>query len=358
MRSRCLFVLSVLAVVSFAACGQIVFQDYFEQYDIELASDLSVEGEPSGNWTTSDMADNATRMFATSNYGGTKLWISNIDGTVLTSKGIEVNADTFYEFSAVLLAETSRTGRGVDATYDILLGSDPASATSVLGGLVAVLAVGDDEVTPNSKADQIFENNFTTGSVGAEDKLYIVITRIGTHEGLDAAWFGVDDVVLSIPTPIDVVESNGATEVSEDGVSDSIEIIANGVGPDDVEITVTPGNQLDLGQGAGAAVTVILSQEPNNRHTINVMTADDDIIREQPTGTISYTVVSADPVFDSFVIADTIVQISDNDPFCGDEDTIYMLGDLNRDCYINMLDIAVFAIDWMSCTDPAESLCL
>ena len=350
--------MSVFALVSFAACGEIIFQDDFEQYDIEYASDLSVSDVPTGNWTASDMTDDATRTFTTGNYGGTSLWISNIDGTILTSRGIDIAANTYYEFSAVLLAETSRTGRGVDATYDIIVGSDPGSATSVIGGPVSVIAVGDDEVTPDSKEDQIFTNSFETGIVNPGDRLFIVITRVGTHEGLDAAWFGADDVLLRVLTPIEIVESDGSTSVSEDGLNDSYEIVVNGIPEQGVEITVTPDDQLDIGQGAGISVTVNFLHGQSNIYLVNVQAVDDDFSEGPHTGTISYSVFSGDPLLSSFLLNDTTVTVGDNDPFCGDENTIYLPGDLNMDCYINLLDLAVFAIDWMACTNPADPLCL
>jgi hypothetical protein len=40
---------------------------------------------------------------------------------------------------------------------------------------------------------------------------------------------------------------------------------------------------------------------------------------------------------------------------CGQAGTVYLLGDLNKDCYVNILDFSVFAADWLKCTDPADT---
>ncbi len=36
----------------------------------------------------------------------------------------------------------------------------------------------------------------------------------------------------------------------------------------------------------------------------------------------------------------------------------YIDGDLNRDCYVNLEDFALFSQDWLQCSDPAEETCM
>jgi enediyne biosynthesis protein E4 len=43
--------------------------------------------------------------------------------------------------------------------------------------------------------------------------------------------------------------------------------------------------------------------------------------------------------------------------FCGDVGTAYKLTDLNEDCEVNLVDLAFFAGEWLSCTHPANSAC-
>ncbi len=42
---------------------------------------------------------------------------------------------------------------------------------------------------------------------------------------------------------------------------------------------------------------------------------------------------------------------------CGDPGTVYLPGDLNHDCYIDLEDFAIFSNYWLQCTDPDNSNC-
>lgn len=42
---------------------------------------------------------------------------------------------------------------------------------------------------------------------------------------------------------------------------------------------------------------------------------------------------------------------------CGDPGTQYLDYDYNTDCYVNLVDFAVFAGVWLQCTDPAQAAC-
>ena len=44
-------------------------------------------------------------------------------------------------------------------------------------------------------------------------------------------------------------------------------------------------------------------------------------------------------------------------PGCGEPGTVYYDGDLNQDCYVNLLDFGVMAGEWMHCSDPCEVGC-
>ena len=42
---------------------------------------------------------------------------------------------------------------------------------------------------------------------------------------------------------------------------------------------------------------------------------------------------------------------------CGDLGTVYLQPDLNKDCYVDLLDFVLFADNWVKCTDPENSDC-
>lgn len=42
---------------------------------------------------------------------------------------------------------------------------------------------------------------------------------------------------------------------------------------------------------------------------------------------------------------------------CGDHETVYKNADLNRDCYVNLFDVAELTNNWLECTDPNSNNC-
>ena len=40
------------------------------------------------------------------------------------------------------------------------------------------------------------------------------------------------------------------------------------------------------------------------------------------------------------------------DPFCGDDEHSYPVGDLNQDCHVDLADLALFAAKWLECSAP------
>lgn len=44
--------------------------------------------------------------------------------------------------------------------------------------------------------------------------------------------------------------------------------------------------------------------------------------------------------------------VVDGKPQCGDEDHPYPLSDLNKDCRVNLFDLAMMAANWLKCTAP------
>lgn len=46
------------------------------------------------------------------------------------------------------------------------------------------------------------------------------------------------------------------------------------------------------------------------------------------------------------------VLVDGGKPQCGDSNHLYPLGDLNRDCRVNLTDLAIIVSNWLSCTHP------
>jgi len=196
-------VLMMAVALAAAASAGIIYSDDFQSYAV---------ANPAGadflaNWTVAGPGGaNSSRIFNTANFGGSRVWITLVDGMSITStNGIAISSDTNYQFSVMLASETFDGARQLKASYDLLVGQDAATATSLIGGPVEVIAAGDTYLVDDSKEDHIFTQNFTTGALNAGDTLFIQIKMIGAYAGTKP-FFCVDDVMVSeIPEPATLV---------------------------------------------------------------------------------------------------------------------------------------------------------
>ena len=119
---------------------------------------------------------------------------------------------------------------------------------------------------------------------------------------------------FAIPAAVTIVESGGSTDATEGGTGDSYTLVLSTAPSADVVITVTPNGQVDLGNGAGVAVTLTFTTANwDVPQTVNV-TAFDDLAAEGPhTAPITHTVSSSDTAYNGLTVADVVVNITDND---------------------------------------------
>ncbi|MCB0164665.1 MAG: lamin tail domain-containing protein, partial [Anaerolineae bacterium] len=115
--------------------------------------------------------------------------------------------------------------------------------------------------------------------------------------------------------------------ITEGGALDSYTIILNSVPTAAVTITITPGNQLDLGAGSGNAISLNFAADLTalDPQTVTVTAVDDAIAEGVHTGLINHTAASSDPNYNGGVItftvdttttvgsANVMVNITDND---------------------------------------------
>lgn len=185
-----------LVLVS-SATGATIFSDDFE-------SDAAADPAVMANWVHNGngTAPNASRLFDTGNYGGSRLWIAS-SANAAAGTGIDSTAtitllpNTPYEFSAALVAETNDPNRTATGTYDLLIG-----ATSLIGGPQPFSARGDDAVGgEDSYDDQYTTHLFDSGAGG---NLTISIAYNGTDS--TNPFVGIDNVSINqVPEPSTVV---------------------------------------------------------------------------------------------------------------------------------------------------------
>jgi endonuclease/exonuclease/phosphatase family metal-dependent hydrolase len=112
-----------------------------------------------------------------------------------------------------------------------------------------------------------------------------------------------------------VLQSAARLELVEGGATDSYQIALQSIPTADVQVTVQPDGQADLGAGAGVAI--VLTFTPANSlipQTVNVAAFNDASVEGAHTSTITHTLASGDSNYNGFGVPNVIAAIVDNDP--------------------------------------------
>ncbi len=148
-----------------------------------------------------------------------------------------------------------------------------------------------------------------------------------------------------------IQESGGSTEVIEGDDTPDEYTIALALQPDySVTVTVDPDEQLDVGDGRGNPVEIVIEPEDwDSPQPVTVTAFDDDVLEAEPhIGIISHYIASDDPDFDDKPLPSVFVTVLENE--CGAWGFYY--SDLNFDCIVNFKDFAIFATYWLTTFEP------
>ena len=159
--------------------------------------------------------------------------------------------------------------------------------------------------------------------------------------------------------PLLVIEPNtNPFEVIENhsGASYTIELEVPPSG--DVIVTVDPNgppeyNGADLDLGAGPGVPVILTFSDPFPQTVEVAAVDNDVLEGDRAATIVNRASSSTDSNYHGKTAKISVTIRDNE--CGHWG--YAPMDFNEDCWVNVVDFAIFVQFWLECSLPYEAGC-
>ncbi len=200
-------------------------------------------------------------------------------------------------------------------------------------------------------------------SVAEPEKVVWVVhkTRIADANFVewDDAYAGLVTVYVrdyAVPG-VKIREADGATAVSEQGGFDAYTMELLYPPTYNVTITIGTDGQTLVDVGAGGAETVQLvftSANWSEPRTVIVLAVDDDVLEGDHNSLITHTVSSLDGGYDGLAVRDVIVHVEDNE--CGAWG--YLLLDLNKDCLVNIADLAEFAAVWLECTQPYGENCL
>ncbi len=109
-------------------------------------------------------------------------------------------------------------------------------------------------------------------------------------------------------------ETDESTFVAEGGETDSYTVVLNSQPSGDVVITITPDEQLDIGQGDGAPAELTFTADNwDVPQTVVVLAVDDRLYEGPHSVTITHLVASDDPNYADIVLQPLTVSITDND---------------------------------------------
>lgn len=250
------------------------------------------------------------------NYHG--LLVSTVVATIIDTTGV-----TMVETGGT--TDVSENGPTSD-TYTIVLNSPPAVDVTITASPDSQSSLGlgpgnpitltftpadwnvDRLVVVTAVDDANIEGNHTSS---------ITHAVTSTDGGYDA--ITVSDVYANITdnevSGTSIAESADVTNVSEAGpTSDSYTVVLDSKPAADVAIIADPDDQVDLGDGPGAAITLTFTDGDWDRHQTVTVTAVDDAIDEgSHTATINHTSVSTDGDYNGVSIAGVTTIVADND---------------------------------------------
>lgn len=140
-------------------------------------------------------------------------------------------------------------------------------------------------------------------------------------------------------------QSDGSTNVTEGGATDSFDVALSTLPSDDVTITLTPGADVDLGSGAGVAIDLIFTTaDGTSAQTVTVTAFDDSDVEGTEVSTISISAASTDADYNS--LSDQVdVNVTDNDFESSGDLIISQYYEKGNDKYVEVTNIGDSSID-------------
>ncbi|BAZ15815.1 5'-nucleotidase/2',3'-cyclic phosphodiesterase [Calothrix sp. NIES-4071] len=116
-----------------------------------------------------------------------------------------------------------------------------------------------------------------------------------------------------VPPAVTITQSGGNTAVAEGGATDTFTVVLDSKPTSNVAVALNVGTQLT----ANANTLTFTSANWNVAQTVTVGAVDDAVVEGNHTGTITYTVTSADTSYNGISVAPVTASITDNDSVIG-----------------------------------------
>ncbi len=160
---------------------------------------------------------------------------------------------------------------------------------------------------------------------------------------------------------IRIVETNFSTDVTEQGATDTYDVVllypVEATKTVTVTINASVGDEtlVDVGSGPVAIAQLTFTDSDwMTPQTVTVSAIDDAVTEFVHTGTIVHSAASTDAGYNGLAVPSVTVYIEDND--CGAWG--YQDMDFNFDCVVDLADFADIAAAWLACTQPYGSNCV
>ena len=185
----------------------------------------------------------------------------------------------------------------------------------------------------------------------------------GTSWGYDGGYIkfelgyaGIDSWAAYVvyKSGITVAQSGDETRLSKTGGTDTYTIRLEQPPTDNVTVTVNCGLSLRLNDGEpGADLELVFTKEQwTVEHVVTVAAVNDGVQEGPHDAVITHTVAGGG--YDSISVDDVVVHIEPFGHWCGEPGQIYRSADLSRDCYVNLIDLAFLASEWMDYTESEQ----
>ncbi|MCF2148705.1 DUF4114 domain-containing protein [Desmonostoc muscorum LEGE 12446] len=263
-----------------------------EQIGLDTSIKVNINGElkefgilrnVQANTLTSDDFEFQVGVFAISD-------ASAIEGNVIT---FTITRTEYTQSEQSITVSTSLTAEDTASTADF--GTKTETIIFEAGATQKSFTV---QITP----DFVFEGNETfTVSLSNPTNKAIINPTSGTAKGT----INNDD-----PNPLVIItQTDGSTNVSEAGATDSYSVVLASQPTADVIVTINGGEQIQT----SAKTLTFTTQNWNVAQNVTVTAVDDAIVEGDDSQTIEHTATSSDADYDGIAIDPVNVNISDND---------------------------------------------
>jgi hypothetical protein len=267
-----------------------------------------------------------------------------------------------YDYNTTM----TQNGGLVQLDWWLGIGRSGSGTYNMAGGL---LALHSDDSVPLSATGALYmpprsSYSGTMNYSGGTIEIHRENWSASGHDILSQAWFNDlsggaivtwdGSVTLVSSGPQITITESGGTNVEEGGASDTYQIKLTFAPSANVTVTAAPNDsEIEVGAGPGVVRNLLFTTSNwNTAQTVTVSAVDDTVYEGGPSGTphITNIVHSAqqpggDSEYDGLSGDDVQVSVVDDELGCGDWD--YEPADFNQDCYVNLLDFAEFALNFL-----------